>query len=718
MPIWSIEIKELEKLYDSLKGQLPDVEKELVQLIKSEDANVILLYSRRCLEVIITDLCECELKRPRKTEPLQGIIDKLHKEEKLPSHIISSMHGLNELSTYGTHPKDFDLEQVKPVLVNLDIIIKWYLKYKETGTDIKVKPSEEIKHEIKITGDLKKDITIPRKSLAGILGGSIGVIASIFAVLYFSNIIGGSKQTKELEKSIAVLPFFNESPDSSNIYICNGLMDDILTQLHKIGDLKVKSRTSAERYRILGKDIIRIGKELRVSYIIEGSVSKLGDNLQITVQLINAKNGNHLWAEPFNGKYTTEIFEFLNNVAKKVATSVNAVITPTEEKRIDARATNEIAAYDLAKRGHEMIRKWRYTRDTLTLRLANNLLDQSLKVDPEYIEALKTKSMLFSEVGSYDSASIYIEKIKAIDPGNIAIYGLKGLIYFYSGKPDSALKYFSQLEKLDPNDYWTNLALGQIYCFQKYDIIKSLPYFQKVIDLGGDSEAEINNSIAYVFILAGDYPKALKYFNNALLLTHECQIMVYVSSILSGQGKYGEAFDFLDSICSILPCRQQCDMMRFKIYTCRKDLEKAEKYYSMALANGYNQNENDELYIVFLYNETGRQKEALSILHNSVSRDEKSLKTEATSRITAILSTLRLAVAYAMMGDKKEALKYLEALEESLLIEYPYPVKSFPGFDNLRNDPEFKTIINKIENKKALIREQIKEMEERGEINL
>jgi hypothetical protein len=71
-----------------------------------------------------------------------------------------------------------------------------------------------------------------------------------------------------------------------------------------------------------------------------------------------------------------------------------------------------------------------------------------------------------------------------------------------------------------------------------------------------------------------------------------------------------------------------------------------------------------------------------------------------------------------MMGDKKEALKYLEALEESLLIEYPYPVKSFPGFDNLRNDPEFKTIINKIENKKALIREQIKEMEERGEINL
>ena len=69
MAIWSSEIKELEKLYESLKGQLPELEKELKQLVRTDDPNVIMLYSRRCLEVIITDLCECELKRPRKTEP-------------------------------------------------------------------------------------------------------------------------------------------------------------------------------------------------------------------------------------------------------------------------------------------------------------------------------------------------------------------------------------------------------------------------------------------------------------------------------------------------------------------------------------------------------------------------------------------------------------------------------------------------------------------------
>ena len=104
MTLWSAEIKELDSLSTSLKGRFPDLEKDLEHLIKTDDENVALLYSRRCLEIIITDLCECELKRPRKTEPLKGIIDKLHREEKVPSHIITSMDHLNSLSTYGTHP--------------------------------------------------------------------------------------------------------------------------------------------------------------------------------------------------------------------------------------------------------------------------------------------------------------------------------------------------------------------------------------------------------------------------------------------------------------------------------------------------------------------------------------------------------------------------------------------------------------------------------------
>jgi len=124
MPLWSAEIKELETLYNTVKGRFPDLEKDLEHLIKTDDENVALLYSRRCLEIIVTNLCETELKRPRGTEPLKGIIDKLSHEKKVPAHLITSMESLNSLSTYGTHPKEFDPEQVKPVLNNLTIIIK------------------------------------------------------------------------------------------------------------------------------------------------------------------------------------------------------------------------------------------------------------------------------------------------------------------------------------------------------------------------------------------------------------------------------------------------------------------------------------------------------------------------------------------------------------------------------------------------------------------
>src|SRR4030043_590793 len=147
MTIWSAEIKEIERLYDSIKGQSPELEKELERLINASDENMVLVYARRCLEVIITDLCESELKRPRKTEPLQGIIDKLNREEKIPSHIFASMQSLNSQSTFGSHPKEFDPRQVKPVLNNLTTIIEWYLKYKDTQTIVKEK-TEEAKPDI------------------------------------------------------------------------------------------------------------------------------------------------------------------------------------------------------------------------------------------------------------------------------------------------------------------------------------------------------------------------------------------------------------------------------------------------------------------------------------------------------------------------------------------------------------------------------------------
>ena len=309
MAIWSAEIKELERLNASLAGHSPLLEKELGLLLKTEDENVAMLYSRRCLEVIVTDLCETELKRPRKTEPLKGIIDKLNKEEKVPSFIITSMHGLNSLSTYGAHPKDFDPDQVKPALNNLTIVMKWYLNYK--GIEVLIKPSLA---ELGVISVDSKQIT----------------------------------DTTKLEKSVAVLPFINDSPDQENTYFINGVMEEILNNLQRIKDLRVISRTSAEQYRGQKKPISAIAQELGVNYIVEGSGQKYGNVLRLRTQLIMAEHESHLWGESFQSEINDvkDIFKIQIKIAESIAKELKAAISPEERKLIEKIPAADLEVYD------------------------------------------------------------------------------------------------------------------------------------------------------------------------------------------------------------------------------------------------------------------------------------------------------------------------------------------------------------------------------------
>jgi adenylate cyclase len=340
MTIWKNELKELEALYESFKNQLPVLEKELGQLININDPNVLMLYSRRCLEVIITDLCENELKRPRKTEPLKGIIDKLNKDEKVPSHIITSMDGLNSLSIYGAHPKEFDPEQVKPVLNNLTIIIKWYLKYKDI--EILIKPNV-IEEEEESIGIRKQAIDVTK-----------------------------------LEKSVAILPFKNDSPDEENTYFVNGLMEEVLNNLQKIKDLRVISRTSVEQYRNQTKAIPEIARELGVNYIVEGSAQKYGSTFRLRAQLIMASKESHLWGESYQQKITEveDIFRIQSQIAESIAKELKAVINPQEKDLIEKIPTKELEAYDAYLKGQFYWRK-----------LTQNDLDTAM----QYFELAKEK---------------------------------------------------------------------------------------------------------------------------------------------------------------------------------------------------------------------------------------------------------------------------------------------------------------------------------------
>ena len=308
--IWAAEVIELEKLYKTLNDNMPMLGKEIEPLIKTNDANVVLLYARRSLEVIVTELCETELKRPRKTEPLKGIIDKLGSEDKVPSNIVTSMHSLNSLATFGTHPKDFDPEQVKPVLSNLSVVIKWYLKFK--AIDISLLSSV-------------KNVLITKKGVES-----------------------DTPDISQFEKSVAILPFRNDSPNEENTYFINGVMEEILNNLQKIRDIRVISRTSVEQYRNQTKPIPEIAKELGVNYLVEGSAQKYGSNFRLRAQLIMAEKETHLWGESFQQNITEveDIFNIQIQIAESIAEELKAVISPGEKKLIEKIPVADIEVYD------------------------------------------------------------------------------------------------------------------------------------------------------------------------------------------------------------------------------------------------------------------------------------------------------------------------------------------------------------------------------------
>jgi TolB-like protein len=138
------------------------------------------------------------------------------------------------------------------------------------------------------------------------------------------------KSSEPVENSIAVLPFINDSPNKTDAYFINGIMEEILNNLTMIKELRVLSRTSVEIYKNTTKSIPEIAKELGVIYILEGSVQKNGNNIHLTVQLIDSKNNNNLWSGTFEKEVseTSDIMSFQTQIAQDIATRIKVEIAP------------------------------------------------------------------------------------------------------------------------------------------------------------------------------------------------------------------------------------------------------------------------------------------------------------------------------------------------------------------------------------------------------
>jgi serine/threonine protein kinase/Tfp pilus assembly protein PilF len=289
------------------------------------------------------------------------------------------------------------------------------------------------------------------------------------------------------ERSIAVLPFENLSSDKENAYFAEGIQDEILTRLSKIGELKVISRTSTQRYQSTPHNLREIAKQLGVAHVLEGSVQKSADTVRVNVQLINALSDSHLWSDTFDRKLT-DILSVESEVAKTIADQLRARLTGKEQEVIAAKPTDNPQAYDAYLRGLAYTTKTGFTPATSLG--AQKYLREAVQLDPNF--ALGWALLSYVDASGYLTQSLQPTESLREEARQAA---------------ETALR-------LEPNLGEAVFAKGFYHyaCLKDYNAaVKCLEQAYKLLP----NNSRIPQSLAYVERRRGNWDKSDAYFNEA-----------------------------------------------------------------------------------------------------------------------------------------------------------------------------------------------------------
>jgi TolB-like protein/Tfp pilus assembly protein PilF len=350
-------------------------------------------------------------------------------------------------------------------------------------------------------------------------------------------------------KSVAVLPFENFSDEKENAYFADGVQDEILTDLAKVADLKVISRTSVMQYKNAVKRNLReIAQELGVAHVLEGSVQRTGNRVRVTAQLIDARTDTHLWAERYD-RDLADVFAIQSEIAKTIADQLQAKISPSEKAAIEKPPTTDLEAYDTYLRGLAYTLKTgntpantlgaqKYLREavrldpkfalawallsnvdargyitatlqpTISLREeARQAADTALTLQPNLGEAVLAKgSYHYACLKDYDTAVRYFEQARQFLPNSSQIAVSLAYVTRRRGQWDQSESYFNEAQRLDPRNVWllTNHAFSYI-ALRRFP--EALRKFDQVLDITPDDVDTLTLKAA-IAQAQGDLPRA------------------------------------------------------------------------------------------------------------------------------------------------------------------------------------------------------------------
>jgi TolB-like protein/Tfp pilus assembly protein PilF len=562
----------------------------------------------------------------------------------------------------------------------------------------------------------------------------LSLVLCIMVAFAIFKIILGSKKTNDIakiEKSIAVLPFVNDSPDQENTYFINGIMDEILNNLQKIKDLRVLSRTSVEKYRGSTKlSIPEIAKDLDINYIVEGSGQKYGNTFRLRVQLISAKNERHLWGESYEQEIqnTKDIFRIQSQIAQSIVEALKASITPDEKQRIEKTSITNLTAYDFYMRGKEEYNKGNLDK-------ASDLYNKAFENDSAFAPAYtgladvywdKHINEQFYSRSFLDSVLVLCDIALSYDSQLSDAYTIKGRYYTTINKPEQSIKEYNEAIKLNPNDGYAYMGRGDVYYYYENDMVQALDNFLKVtsVDRGELLPVILGNSINLAFLQAGFIEEAKNYIQKAFELSGDSlTYYAFLSNLETSSGNYESSIAYLekglliDSTATHILYRLGSTHMLLRKYSealkyFKKCLElNIDQSYS-AIASGFYYN------LGSAYWQVGDRKKAEYYLSKQIDYSNKQIEFGRTSYVTS-QKYLILASVYSLMGKEEEAYKNLRIINQMHKIDFPSinNLKQNPSFDNLREEKEFQKIVSELEAKYQAEHERVRKwLEEQGKL--
>jgi TolB-like protein/Flp pilus assembly protein TadD len=357
----------------------------------------------------------------------------------------------------------------------------------------------------------------PKRRNVYVLAG-IGIAVAALVGFFVLPLAWGGK----VEKSIAVLPFENFSEDKENEHFEDGIQDDLLTNLAKVRDLKVISRTSVMPYRGKAHNIREIGEALGVGTVLEGSVRRDGNRVRVNVQLINVENDAHLWAQIYD-RELTDVFAIQSDLAREIAGALRARLSPGETERINHRPTENSQAYLLYLQAHDIFT--RPDRRHEDLARAEQWYEQAIQLDPTYALAYARLSHLESWIfyaneptePRRDKARAAANEALRIEPDLPEAHLALGYLHYYIERDyDRAFAELAEARKGLPNDAGVFRAIAAIQRRQgKWD--KSIVNFGKAASLDPKDPVLVEN-LAMTYAAVKDYKSAREYIDRAVEL--------------------------------------------------------------------------------------------------------------------------------------------------------------------------------------------------------